>query len=161
MRRNQIILGLVFLTLFISLVALAFADESADVNRTGNAYGKNNMTYGKCVAAAAKIKNSCYSSSRTTYSSCKGNVAGEAAKLVKMNQEKTSQGKAEVDKTNQGNANKEEAKQKATAKKQASNKCKDTFKAGKGDCKGKFKAAKQECAKIKHNFIETVAASVY
>jgi len=131
MRKNQIMMGLIFLALLVSLVALAFAEE----NETGNAYGKKNMTYGKCVAAAAKVKQGCYNSTKMTYSSCKGNVAGDAAAQGKENKEKL---------------------------KQASDSCKNNYKQKRNECKAAFKAAKQgQCAQIKHNFLETVGAAFY
>jgi hypothetical protein len=67
MRKNKIILGAAVIVLFTSLLAIALADE----NETGNAYGKNNMTYGKCVAAAAKIKQACYNETMRAQASCK------------------------------------------------------------------------------------------
>ena len=131
MRKNQIMMGLIFLALLVSLVALAFAEE----NETGNAYGKKNMTYGKCVAAAAKVKQGCYNSTKMTYSSCKGNVAGDAAAQGKENKGKL---------------------------KQASDSCKNNYKTGRNQCKAAFKATKQgQCAQIKHNFLETVGAAFY
>lgn len=131
MRKNQIIIGLIFLALLVSFVALAFAEE----NETGNAYGKKNMTYGRCVAAAAKIKQGCYNSTKMTYSSCRGNAAGDAA----------NQGKA-----NKANLNK------------ANTECKNTYKQKRNECKAAFKATKQnQCAQIKHNFLETVGAAFY
>jgi len=87
-----------------------------EANRTKIGFGAANMTFGKCVSGAAKVRNECYKNAAEQTRTC---ASGE-------------------------NKNRSELKQCKTAAKDSANQCKKAFKDEKKNTCGKIKASFME-----------------
>ena len=63
------IAGFVLVTMLALALAAKPAESDNGTDATGTAKEAKNMTYGQCVSEGAKIKNDCYGSVKSAYSS--------------------------------------------------------------------------------------------
>jgi hypothetical protein len=73
MRKTYVVLACIIAGIFIASLVLAAEKE----NKTASDTGVKNMTYGQCVSAAAAVKNTCYSTVKSTYNDCVTNAKAQ------------------------------------------------------------------------------------